>query len=213
MMRGPLRHFLGLLVVVALMAGPAFAGAPLLFGSQEKESSNLALFTQWANAAQRAISEKAKQMAACTDGKGPTCRYANWIKFLDGLKGTDEMEQIKAVNDFLNRAKYITDPDNYHVPDVWNSPSEFMDNMGDCEDYAIAKYFSLKHLGIPVERLRVVAVQDLNLKTGHAILAVYVGDHILILDNQIKQVVDAETIRHYQPVFSINEKSWWRHTK
>lgn len=211
-MQAPLLLLLAFLIA-AMAAVPASAGAPALFGSQEKESSNLTMFTQWTGAVQRAMAEKAKQMAACVDGKGAGCRYANWIKFAESLRDKDEATQIKSINDFINRAKYITDPDNYQVPDIWNTPAEFLDKMGDCEDYAIAKYFSLKHIGIPTERMRIVAVQDLNLKVGHAILAVYVGDHIMILDNQIKQVVDADTIKHYQAVFSINEKSWWRHTK
>ena len=58
---------------------------------------------------------------------------------------------------------------------------------------------------------RLAAVKDLNLKVGHAILAVYHDDRIDILDNQIKIVVDSRKIRHYEPVYSINEKAWWRH--
>ena len=59
--------------------------------------------------------------------------------------------------------------------------------------------------------MRIVIVQDLNLKVAHAILAVYVDGTIKILDNQIKQVVDAETIRHYRPIYSVNEDAWWLH--
>ena len=40
---------------------------------------------------------------------------------------------------------------------------------------------------------------------------VYMDDHVAILDNQIKIVVDSRKIRHYEPVYSINEKAWWRH--
>ena len=67
------------------------------------------------------------------------------------------------------------------------------------------------------ENLRVVAVKDLNLKIGHAVLIVFWADpktgkkRSLLLDNQIKKVVDSRTIRHYQPVFSINKNYWWRH--
>ena len=56
-----------------------------------------------------------------------------------------------------------------------------------------------------------VAVKDMNLKVGHAILAVFVDGKVYILDNQIKIVVEAKKIRHYRPVFSINETNWWRH--
>jgi len=91
-----------------------------------------------------------------------------------------------------------------------------MSRFGDCEDYAIVKYLSLRILGFRESELRVVAVKDLNLKVGHAILMVIVKDkkkkkRYFVLDNQIKKVVEAKKTRHYQPVFSINKNFWWRH--
>ncbi len=111
----------------------------------------------------------------------------------------------------MNQAKYILDIKNWGIKDYWSSPGEFYAKFGDCEDYAIAKYMALKYLGFDPANLRVVAVKDLNLKVGHAILAVYIDKRILILDNQIKIVADSRKIRHYQPVYSINEKFWYRH--
>ncbi len=64
-----------------------------------------------------------------------------------------------------------------------------------------------------------VAVKDLNLKVGHAVLIVKLKDpktkkrKTYLLDNQIKKVVEAKTVRHYEPVFSINKNFWWRHRK
>jgi predicted transglutaminase-like cysteine proteinase len=63
---------------------------------------------------------------------------------------------------------------------------------------------SLRALGFPPSQLRVVVLQDLNLKIAHAILVVY-------LDNQIRGVVNARTIHHYKAIYSINEKYWWLH--
>ncbi|MBM3582838.1 MAG: hypothetical protein FJX37_12840 [Alphaproteobacteria bacterium] len=85
--------------------------------------------------------------------------------------------------------------------------------FGDCEDYAIAKYVALKMLGFSMDETRVVAVKDLNLKVGHAILVVFVDGKAWVLDNQIPQGIEAAKIRHYDPVFSINEKYWWRHMR
>jgi predicted transglutaminase-like cysteine proteinase len=61
--------------------------------------------------------------------------------------------------------------------------------------------------------MRIVVLQDLNLKVTHAVLAVDLDGKTWILDNQIKQVIDAERIRHYRPVYSVNEKGWWLHKK
>jgi len=53
--------------------------------------------------------------------------------------------------------------------------------------------------------------KDLNLKIGHAVLVVFEGGKTYLLDNQIKSVVETKTVRHYKPVYSINDKAWWRH--
>lgn len=201
------------LAFVALPLCPASAANPKLFGTAEKESPNMSLFTNWTQAIKRAIEEKGKLPGSCDEKKLNSCHFKQLVEFTDLIRKKDDLFKIKNVNDFMNRAKYTTDPINYNAPDYWASPGQFLEKQGDCEDYAIAKYFALEWAGFPPSKMRVVAVQDLNLKVGHAVLAVYVDDKILILDNQIKQVVDASTIKHYQPVFSIGEKSWWRHVK
>ena len=81
-----------------------------------------------------------------------------------------------------------------------------------CRDYAVAKYWSLRFLGWPVDLLRIVVLKDLNLRVDHAILVVYVDGQALVLDNQIKnQVVNAKSIVHNRPTYSINERNLWLH--
>lgn len=113
----------------------------------------------------------------------------------------------------MNQAKYISGSTNWGQSDYWATPGEFMSRFGDCEDYAIVKYLSLRLLGFEEHELRVVAVKDLNLKVGHAILMVILRDsknrqRYFVLDNQIKEVVEAYKIRHYQQGFSINQQHW-----
>ena len=160
----------------------------------------------------RYTKEKSKLgKGSCDDKKFNKCHYDEWTKFLDSLKGKDKLAQLKAVNKQMNKAKYIIDKTNWGKKDYWATPGEFMARFGDCEDYAIAKFMSLKRLGFDAKTLRVVAVKDMNLKVGHAILVVFLKDKPYVLDNQVKIVVEARKIRHYRPVFSINEKAWWRH--
>jgi len=119
-------------------------------------------------------------------------------------------EQISAVNSFFNAMKYVSDSDNYGVSDRWNTPYELMERGGDCEDYAIAKYISLKRLGVSEDALRILIVKDGKLDgTIHAILETSAGDVPEILDNQNKAVVPVASVFHYQPVFAINENKWW----
>ncbi|MBI3707639.1 MAG: transglutaminase-like cysteine peptidase, partial [Proteobacteria bacterium] len=93
----------------------------------------------------------------------------------------------------------------------WATPLQFFAKDGDCEDYAIAKFVSLKMLGFTNEQMRLVVLDDLNLQIPHAILVVYIGGRAFVLDNQIPKVVPAEVIHHYRPIYSINEDGWWLH--
>ena len=146
------------------------------------------------------------------------CSYDDWLKFLATLKDAAPLVQLNEINKRINQASYITDSTNWGQKDYWATPAEFMSRFGDCEDYAILKYLSLRRLGWPEDDLRVVAVKDLNLKVGHAVLVAFfkhpkTGQILpLLLDNQIKKIVVADKVRHYQPVFSLNQNSWWRHT-
>lgn len=210
-----MRIFVAFLVLFLLPpALPARADdPPSLFGTKETKGASMKMFTKWTDAVQRSINEKSQQPGDCKDKQLNKCSYQEWRKFLDKEKGKPLEQMVKDVNQFMNKAAYITDPVNWGMDDYWTSPAEFLAKFGDCEDYAIAKFMSLKDLGVPPDSMRIVVVNDLNLKIGHAILAVYTGNKILLLDNQIPQVVDAGTVKHYEPLFSINESAWWRHLR
>ena len=69
----------------------------------------------------------------------------------------------------------------------------------------------MRALGMSNENMRIVVVQDLNLRLGHAVLVVYLNNKAYVLDNQVDRVVSAERVRHYRPIYSINENAWWLH--
>jgi predicted transglutaminase-like cysteine proteinase len=189
-------------------------GADHYFGTKELRGTNLEAFKQWNGAMERYAKESAEKLeGSCEEKRFNACNYLKLKQFLDSIRNQDRMSQVVAVNTLINKAKYITDDSNWNQREIWNSPGEFMSRFGDCEDYAIAKYVALKMLGFTLDQKRVVAVKDLNLKTGHAILVVLLDGKAWVLDNQIAQVIEASKIRHYDPVFSINEKYWWRHMR
>ncbi|TNF38829.1 MAG: hypothetical protein EP315_00610, partial [Gammaproteobacteria bacterium] len=132
-----------------------------------------------------------------------------WHEFLGSIRNLPALEQIRRVNAFANQQQYILDIENYGVEDYWATPRQFLYNNGDCEDYAITKMLSLKQLGFDVSRLRIVVLQDTNLRIPHAVLAVDIKGDILIMDNQIEEVISHQHIVHYVPIYSVNEKQWW----
>jgi len=186
---------------------------PTLFGSREVRSPNLGPFQKWTWMLERQHDERGLYDGPCTARRFNRCHLQEWRQLLHDVAALEPMAQLDAVNSFMNRAPYVTDPVNYGVPDYWATPLQFMSKDGDCEDYAIAKYFSLRQLGLPDERMRIVVVDDLNLRVPHAILVVYLGERAYILDNQISRVVPAEIVNHYKPIYSINEHAWWLHRR
>jgi predicted transglutaminase-like cysteine proteinase len=139
------------------------------------------------------------------------CGANDWRTLIAGLRGQSRAAKIQAVNAFINRAAYVTDPVNYGLPDYWATPLQFFAQDGDCEDYAIAKFITLTRLGFSDDDMRIVVVDDTNLGVPHAVLVVYLDGQAIVLDNQVPQVIPADLIHHYRPIYSINQSAWWLH--
>jgi len=130
----------------------------------------------------------------------------------------DEVARLSAVNDFYNqRVVFGEDLSVWGVTDYWASPLETLARgAGDCEDYAIAKYFSLLAAGVPDARLRLVYARVIQARPGdaavaHMVLAYYVapGAEPLILDNLVSDVRGASRRADLVPVFSFNIEGLW----
>ena len=181
-----------------------------LFGYQQSMRSNLGLFPQWLTVLDRHI----KQLAPagnCAETQFNQCHLKQWLAFIKSIKQLSEAEQVRKVNQYANEKPYVLDIENYGLEDYWATPQQFLDQSGDCEDYAIVKMLSLKQLGLDASRMRVVVVQDTNLRVAHAVMSLNVNQDIMILDNQIKQVISHKNIFHYVPVYSVSESHWWMH--
>jgi predicted transglutaminase-like cysteine proteinase len=181
-----------------------------LFGYGQTEQPDTEVFGQWIQVLERHLLLDTVE-GDCAEPTLNRCHLRNWLAFLEGLRGLGRDQQLDAVNHYANHKEYILDIDNYGIEDYWAVPREFLYNNGDCEDYAITKLFSLRWLGFAVDDLRIVVLQDTNLRIPHAVLAVAKKDDIMILDNQIQEVVSHHDIVHYAPVYSINENHWWIH--
>ena len=203
--------------VLIVLAGvePALAGDTTersFFATREIRLTDLRRFEKWQTALERYAAERATaEGRPCTEPASLACRYREWQTFLDGLRGQSRRQQLIAVNRFMNARPYRSDKDTWGASDHWSTPGEFLTRSGDCEDYAIAKFLSLKELGWSDDALRLVAVKDQKLGIGHAVVVAYLGGRTWLLDNQIKDVTATDRVSHYRPVYSINESAWWLH--
>ncbi len=139
------------------------------------------------------------------------CPLQNWRAKLKEWENEPRERQLSLVNTYLNPFRYVSDPINWRMEDYWETPREFLKKFGDCEDYAIIKYLSLRELGWNVHDMRIVLLLHQNLMTNHAVLIVKFENRWLVLDNLVTRVNEVDRVHHYLPYISLNEKSWWRH--
>lgn len=163
---------------------------------------------------QRVLSKAKAQVAAlnsCTGVKGCPPGATSWQRIIGQARGKEPLEQLRLVNAFFNKWPYRLDQDAYGQSDWWATPQEFLKLSGDCEDYAITKYFALRELGYTMDSLRIVVLKDRIRNIGHAVLAVFANDTAFILDNLSGIVATHNTYRHYIPLYSLNEEYRWSH--
>lgn len=196
--------------VIVAVSSPAHAAPQSYFSMSESYSDDIKPFPKWTGMMERFGDQRKVPDDQCGTAQFHPCEVKEWKAMLEGLRSRNLKQQLDQVNDFGNAHPYTIDQVNWGMEDYWETPYEFMEVNGDCEDYAITKYYSLRSLGVPADRLRIIIVQDFNLGgIIHAVLGVYGSDTLYILDNQIKQVMEASRIYHYKPIYSINEQGWW----
>lgn len=146
--------------------------------------------------------------------------FADWQTLLKQGAEQPEPAKLKLVNDFFNRRiKFQEDVTVWGKSDYWATPMETLGRgAGDCEDFAIVKYFTLLLLGVPDDKLRLVYVQariggmNSSITQAHMVLAFYpVADaEPLILDNLINDLRPASRRPDLLPVFSFNSQGLWQ---
>lgn len=181
-----------------------------LFGYRESPRADNTVFPQWVQALERHLVDDLRD-GDCAEARLNACHMSEWRRFLSKIRSLPKDQQLEQVNEYANNKDYVLDLDNYGLLDYWAIPREFLFNGGDCEDYAITKMMSLRWLGYAPGTLRIVVLQDTNLRIAHAVMAIGTGNDILILDNQADEVLSHRNIVHYAPVYSIGETQWWMH--
>ncbi len=177
-----------------------------LFGTVEFRQSNTAL-QSW----QSMLKRNAKNPLFVPGSRLNSS--TTWDQFKAKAAKLNGLDLLRLVNNFWNNWPYREDRDVYKQSDYWAAPWEFRKNSGDCEDYSIAKYFTLRALGVPKENMRVVVLMETIRNLPHAVLVVYLGDDAYVLDNLNRQVLSHSRLKSYEPRFSINEDYRWAHMK
>ncbi|RYU88495.1 transglutaminase-like cysteine peptidase [Aliivibrio finisterrensis] len=139
-------------------------------------------------------------------------RVNAWRELISELDGKKEKEQLAEVNQFFNQLYFVNDIDLWGKADYWATPLEFLgSNAGDCEDFTIAKYFSLLELGVPDKKLRLIYLKALELDQFHMVLAYYPTPSSvpLILDNIDKEIKPATERTDLLPIYSFNGQHLW----
>lgn len=181
-----------------------------IFGSLAFRSGSLKALPQWVRVLKKIKAERHIYQVCDKDvRKCPFPAVAAWRAMERSVKGLKPLEQLREVNDFINKWPYRTDRENYGVEDYWASPLQFLRRSGDCEDYAIIKYVTLRQLGFPASKLRIVVVRDTLRGVPHAILAVYLKHTILVMDSLFDAILPDTQITFYFPEYAVNETAKW----
>ncbi|MGD8110963.1 transglutaminase-like cysteine peptidase [Vibrio sp. TRT 21S02] len=155
---------------------------------------------QWVNAVRATYGDRAGR------------RVETWRREMSQYKNLGERDKLTKVNNFFNQLNFVNDIRLWGKNDYWATPLEFLgSNAGDCEDFTIAKYFSLLELGVSDKKLRLVYVKAIELNQFHMVLAYYSKPSAepIILDNINPVIKPASTRRDLLPIYSFNGKNLW----
>ena len=192
-------------IVVALLGCSALAHAQAIADLGYSTRASAGLKAEYAKKFGPQVSARIAAWASIAG----ELKAAGYSAKLEMAKGR-EHDVLEDVNDAINRRiRGIEDRTHWGVEDYWATPAEsFSSAGGDCEDYSIAKYFLLKELGVPIERLRITYVRVLrNRGSAHMVLAYYAKPDAepLILDNLDGSVRKASQRSDLEPVYGFND--------
>ncbi|WP_310446619.1 transglutaminase-like cysteine peptidase [Thiobacillus sp.] len=152
-------------------------------------------------------------------GDAGTASVVAWRDLLTRAASQPDAVKLRQVNDFFNRRiRFGEDSDIWGKQDYWATPLETLGRSeGDCEDFAIAKYATLKQLGIPAEKLRLTYVKariggpQSTLVQAHMVLSYYPApdDEPLVLDNLIGDIRPASRRADLTTIFGFNAEGLW----
>ncbi|MEO1926501.1 MAG: transglutaminase-like cysteine peptidase [Gammaproteobacteria bacterium] len=158
------------------------------------------------------ISEAKLEEIELKYGQPARQRVEDWRFLIADNHDKPEQEKLILVNDFINRLRFEDDDIHWQVDDYWATPLEtLVTNGGDCEDFSIAKYFSLNELGVADQCLRLTYVKALSINKAHMVLTYQCErrETPWVLDNLNKFILPADERKDLLPVYSFNAQGLW----
>lgn len=158
------------------------------------------------------ITERILRRAEDQYGPSARRRLLAWQELMRSQEG-DDLTKLTTVNRFFNKIPFVSDMNHWGQTDYWATPIEFLaSNGGDCEEFAVAKYFTLLALGMAEKQLTLTYVTALRLNQSHLVLAYYPapGAEPLILDSLVEAIEPASRRTDLLPVYSFNASGIWR---
>lgn len=159
------------------------------------------------------VSPELMQKVESKYGKVAAERLKDWQALVDENQGAAEIKKLQLVNDFFNKVTFQDDIKVWKREDYWASPIEFLvRGAGDCEDYTIAKYFTLKALGVDESKLYLTYAKALSLNQAHMVLTYFSKPKSvpLVLDNIDKNLKKATQRKDLKPIYSFNGDGLWQ---
>ncbi|MGB0938379.1 MAG: transglutaminase-like cysteine peptidase [Colwellia sp.] len=139
-------------------------------------------------------------------------RLRAWQTILADKSLQQDIDKLKKVNRFFNQLQFVNDIDLWGKNDYWATPVEFLGvNGGDCEDFSIAKYFTLLAMGVDASKLRINYVKAVKLNQFHMVVTYYETPNSmpLVLDNINGKILPASQRKDLLPIYSFNGDSLW----
>jgi predicted transglutaminase-like cysteine proteinase len=128
-------------------------------------------------------------------------------RMMGSIQSSSEREKLEKVNAFFNQMRFASDEEIWHQNDYWATRMEFIGKgAGDCEDFVIAKYFTLKQLGVPSSKLFFTYVKAIKFHQAHMVLTYFETPTSvpLVLDNINFKILPATQRSDLAPVYSFN---------
>ncbi|MGB5179032.1 MAG: transglutaminase-like cysteine peptidase [Gammaproteobacteria bacterium] len=139
-------------------------------------------------------------------------RVITWYQLISDYQDALPEDKLELVNNFFNQLAFVNDSELWGQEDYWATPLEMLSsNGGDCEDFSIAKYFTLRKMGIPEERMRLTYVKALQLDQAHMVLTYFPSPDAepLVLDNLVTDIRPSSERTDLLPVYSFNANGLW----